>query len=99
MRLPHGTAKDISEIADVPRTRVYDAVEQLQAYDLVHMQHASPQQYRAVPIDVATQILQHRFDVRITELYDLLESLTPVDIEPHDMPTVWPLSTAKTITT
>ncbi|MFC7078815.1 TrmB family transcriptional regulator [Halorussus caseinilyticus] len=43
------TAKEISEIADVPRTRVYDAIRVLEAQGLVEIQHTNPRQYRAVP--------------------------------------------------
>jgi len=36
--LGKGTAQDVSEIADVPRTRVYDAVEELRERGLVDVQ-------------------------------------------------------------
>ena len=38
-RLPSGTAKQLSEITDVPRTRVYDAIRLLEAQGLVEVQH------------------------------------------------------------
>ena len=53
-RLSTGTAKQISEITDVPRTRVYDAIRVLEAQGLVEIQHSSPQQFRAVPLAEAT---------------------------------------------
>jgi sugar-specific transcriptional regulator TrmB len=41
-RVPSGTAKQLGEITDVPRTRVYDAVRVLEAQGLVEVQHSSP---------------------------------------------------------
>jgi len=38
-RLSTGTAKKLSEITDVPRTRVYDAIRLLEAQGLVEIQH------------------------------------------------------------
>lgn len=63
-RLSHGTAKELSELTEVPRTRVYDAIEQLQQQGLVDMQHSNPQQFRAVTITEATALLRQRFDER-----------------------------------
>ena len=37
-----GTAKDVSRVSEVPRTRVYDAIEELQGVGLVDVQQASP---------------------------------------------------------
>jgi sugar-specific transcriptional regulator TrmB len=57
-RLSTGTAKQLSEITDVPRTRVYDAIRVLEAQGLVEIQHSSPQQFRAVPLEEATETLR-----------------------------------------
>ena len=42
-RLTSGTAKQLSEQTEVPRTRVYDAIRMLEAQRLVEIQHSSPQ--------------------------------------------------------
>ncbi|ELY59091.1 TrmB family transcriptional regulator [Natronolimnohabitans innermongolicus] len=67
-QLPNGTAKEIHEISEVPRTRVYDAIRVLESQGLVEVQHSSPQQYRAVDINEATQILRQRYNDRIDTL-------------------------------
>jgi len=54
-RLNTGTAKQLSELTEVPRTRVYDAIRVLEAKGLVEIQHSSPRQFRAVPLDEATE--------------------------------------------
>ncbi|SDJ57547.1 Sugar-specific transcriptional regulator TrmB [Halovenus aranensis] len=99
-RLPHGTAKDISEISEVPRTRVYDAVRVLESKGLVEIQHSNPQQFRAVSIDEAADTLQREYRTRTETLRDTLDTIEPTstDVEadvPHE---VWALSGTTAIT-
>ncbi|WP_433633300.1 TrmB family transcriptional regulator [Halomicrococcus sp. NG-SE-24] len=56
--LGSGTAKDVSEVADVPRTRVYDAVEELQEEGLVDIQQSTPKQFWPV----STETLSRSFE-------------------------------------
>lgn len=72
-QITQGTAKEIHEISDVPRTRVYDAVRVLESQGLVEVQHTSPQQFRSVGIEEATQTLRRKFDDRIDTLQTHLE--------------------------
>lgn len=74
-QLPTGTAKEVSEISEVPRTRVYDAVRVLEARGLVEVQHATPKQFRALGIEEATATLRQQFDDRIDTLQSSLERL------------------------
>jgi len=78
-RRGQGTAKDISEISDVPRTRVYDAIRVLEAKGLVETQHSNPQMFRAVGIDEAVNTLQSEFVERGEELRGALGNLEPPD--------------------
>jgi len=93
-QLSAGTAKEISEISEVPRTRVYDAVRVLESKGLVEVQHSSPQQFRAVSIEEATATLRQQFGTRIDSLQSHLEAL---DLQPEvddsdRMQEVWTLS-------
>lgn len=74
-QLSTGTAKEISDISEVPRTRVYDAIDVLAAKGLVEVRHASPKQFRAVSIEEATQTLRQKYDTRIETLQSQLERL------------------------
>lgn len=74
-QLSTGTAKDIHEISEVPRTRVYDAVRVLESQGLVEVQHTNPQQYRSVGIDEATRTLRQKYDDRIDTLKSYLERI------------------------
>lgn len=79
-RIDNGTAKDVSEISAVPRTRVYDAIENLGAAGLVYTQHGNPKRFRAVSIDEAIQTLRQQKDERIDTLERHLNSLeSPAD--------------------
>ena len=77
-RLPRGTAKEISEVSEVPRTRVYDAVRVLESEGLVEVQHTNPQQFRAVSVDEAVGTLRDQYDARFESLQEDLSVLTPV---------------------
>ena len=89
-RMPHGTAKAVSDAADVPRTRVYDAVDQLQAYGLVDIQHSSPQQFRAIPVDKAVTLLRRDFDQQFDDLQHALSALDPIGGDAlQDQGNVW----------
>jgi len=76
-QLSEGTAKEISDISSVPRTRVYDATRVLEAKGLVEVQHSNPQQFRAVSIAEATDTLRQQYADRIETLHARLERLGP----------------------
>lgn len=78
-RLHTGTAKQLSETTEVPRTRVYDAIRVLEAQGLVEIQHSSPQQFRAVPLEEATETLRDQYEDRVERLHDALDTVEIVD--------------------
>jgi sugar-specific transcriptional regulator TrmB len=98
-RLPSASAKDISEISEVPRTRVYDAIRVLEAQGMVEVQHSNPQRFRAVPIQEAVSSLQQEYQSRAESLRDHLQSVEQVhpgedDEEIHE---VWALTGSRAI--
>lgn len=82
-QLSRGTAKEVHELSDVPRTRVYDALRVLESQGLVEVQHTSPQRYRSVGIEEATRTLRDRYTSRIETLHSHLERVEHRDTE-HD---------------
>lgn len=98
-RLPSGTAKEISDTAEVPRTRVYDAVGILESEGLVEIQHGSPQRFRALSIDEVISILSDRYSSRIEQLDRTLREIDSrqenAEEGPHE---VWSLSGTTSIT-
>ena len=70
-----GTARDVSQVSAVPRTRVYDAIDELHDSGLVDIQQSSPKQFWAISAETATRTfeneLQHRADILRTALNEL----------------------------
>lgn len=68
-------AKRISELSEVPRSRVYDAVEGLHKRGLVDVQQSEPRKYRAVSKPEILETLQHEYRSTVTKLDTALEQL------------------------
>lgn len=100
-RLPQGTAKDVSELSDVPRTRVYDAVRVLESKGLVEIQHTNPQQFRAVSIEEASETLRKEYAQRVESLESRLAALDSFDRndDADTVHEVWSLSSEEAVTT
>lgn len=74
-RLPNGTAKAVSDVADVPRTRVYDAMRELADRGLVETRNTRPREYRAVPIEDAVETFRERYASKTSSLHEALEAV------------------------
>lgn len=83
-RLHTGTAEQLSELTEEPRTRVYDAIRSLEAQRLVEIQHSSPQQFRVVPLKEAIETLRDQYEARVERLHDALDTIETVDIVDGD---------------
>lgn len=70
-----GTAKSVSERADVPRTRVYDAADELSEWGLVDIEPSTPKQFVPVSADTASELLSEEFTRRIELLSDVLRTV------------------------
>lgn len=69
------TATDVSEVSKVPRTRVYDAADELAARGLVEVEHTRPRRFSAVSVETTRRRLEAEFTRRVTLLESALESL------------------------
>lgn len=87
-----GTAKDISELTDVPRTRVYDSIRVLEIDGLVEVQHSNPKKFRAVSLEEATETLRNRYDEQIERVEKALKSMEEVSPNHSTVQEVWSLS-------
>jgi len=97
-RLSSGTAKQISEITEVPRTRVYDAIRVLETKGLVEVHHSSPKQFRAVPLEEAMETLRDQYESRVSRVQRALESVDSVDTDDESpVQEVWSISGADPI--
>ncbi len=78
-RLSKGTAKEISQVADIPRSRVYDTIERLDRKGLVNVQQTEPREYKAVPVDTACRRIREDYDSRINAAENALGQLEEPD--------------------
>ncbi|WP_148416242.1 TrmB family transcriptional regulator [Haloferax sp. KTX1] len=70
-----GTAADISEVSEVPRTRVYDAVDELRERGLVDVQQSSPKKFWAVSAETTCQKFEREMRQRTSLLMASLQEL------------------------
>lgn len=74
-QIDSGTASEVADLADVPRSQVYGAAEDLEDRGLVDVQHASPKRYRAVTLGEAREQLRRDFEREHERAFDALESV------------------------
>ncbi|UHQ98925.1 TrmB family transcriptional regulator (plasmid) [Natrinema zhouii] len=64
-QLSKGTAKEVSKVAEIPRSRVYDTIERLDKRGFVMAQESEPREYKAVPIEMAMRRIKEDYDSRV----------------------------------
>ncbi|MBV0903543.1 TrmB family transcriptional regulator [Haloarcula salina] len=77
--LGEGTAQDVTDVADVPRTRVYDAADELRERGLVDVKRTSPKRFWAISSETVGRHFEQEYDHRVTTMTEALDSLTASD--------------------
>ena len=72
-RLGTGTARDIHEEIDIPRSQVYGAADELEARGLVSVQQSRPKRYRPVDLEEARERLTAEFEQDRRTAFEHLE--------------------------
>ncbi|MFB6136819.1 MAG: TrmB family transcriptional regulator [Halobacteriaceae archaeon] len=72
-----GTAKEVSRVADVPRTRVYDAMDELCERGLVDVQQTTPKEFWSVSAETARRTFEKEFADRADRLTESLSNVEP----------------------
>jgi sugar-specific transcriptional regulator TrmB len=93
-----GSARDISRIADVPRSQVYGAAENLEERGLIEVQQSNPMRYRPVDLDAAKAYLRSRFEAHQSDAFRYLERVEceRTDAEEHQED-IWTVQGAEQI--
>ena len=73
-----GTARDVSQVSEVPRTRVYDAMDELRNRGLVDVKQSSPKQFWAISPESTSRSFEHEYEQRTEVLRTALSDLVPV---------------------
>lgn len=88
-RIRQGTAKEVSEVADVPRARVYDCMDGLKDRGLVDVQQGTPREFRAVDPDEAVSMLDRQLSTVLDRIGTLLPRLQSPAAEGDEDGDVW----------
>lgn len=73
--LGEGTAKDVSDVSDVPRTRVYEAVDELSERGLVDVQHATPKRFWTISTETTGRQFEQEYAHRVDALVEALDGI------------------------
>lgn len=75
-KLGVGTAREVAEVTDVPRSQVYGATDALAEYGLVDVQQGSPTRFRPVDIAEARAELVDRLESTADRAFDYIEDVS-----------------------
>lgn len=95
--LGDGTAADVSATVDVPRTRVYDAAEELERRGLVDVRRSSPRRFRPVSTETACRRFQREYADHVETLTEALDE-AGADTRPVEQPGVWTVTGREAVT-
>jgi len=82
-RLGTGTAAEISDASEVPRSQVYGAADELAERGLVEVIESAPKQYQPVSLEAAREQLQSRLDRVQRQAFENLDDLRRDEPERH----------------
>jgi sugar-specific transcriptional regulator TrmB len=74
-RLSAGTARDVADITDVPRSQVYSVAESLEERGLLEVQQSNPIRYRPVSVDEARGTLRDEFEHEQDRAFEYVDSV------------------------
>jgi len=74
-RLGVATAKEVHEVAGVPRSQVYGAADELVARGLLERQQSTPKRYRPVSLDAAKELISTRIEEERDRAFEFLEAV------------------------
>lgn len=95
--LGDGTAQDVSDVADVPRTRVYDAADELRNWGLIDVQQSTPKRFWPVSTETATRRFEREFRDRVDTVTAALRELETTD-RTREQRGVWTVTGRETVT-
>jgi len=88
-RLGVGTARQIHEDTDVPRSQVYGAAEELTELGLLELQQSTPKRYRPVDLDTARRQLAEALKSEADRAFSFLEAQRSAQAERETRDDVW----------
>jgi sugar-specific transcriptional regulator TrmB len=83
-QLGSGTAQEVSDLSEVPRSQVYGAADNLADRGLVEIVQSSPKTYRPVELSTARTLLTERLERETSRAFDRLESMRATETDRAD---------------
>jgi sugar-specific transcriptional regulator TrmB len=88
-KLGTGTAAEVTEVVEVPRSQVYGAAERLEERGLVETRQSTPTQYRPVPLERARSRLLDELERTGAETFEYLESVRETARGKEESEAIW----------
>jgi sugar-specific transcriptional regulator TrmB len=94
--LGEGSAKDVSRVSEVPRTRVYDAIEELREWGLVDVRQTTPMEFWVPSIETSGRQFRQEFNHRADVLTNALDR---IETSPRssEQPGIWTVTGTRAI--
>jgi sugar-specific transcriptional regulator TrmB len=83
-QLGSGTAQEVSDLSEVPRSQVYGAADDLAEKGLLEVVEGSPKAYRPVGLATARELLTERLERETSRAFDRLESIRATETDHAD---------------
>lgn len=97
-RIGSGTASELAEVADIPRSQVYGAADTLEAKGMLGVQDAQPTVYKSVSVNTIETVFQQRLTTWTSEITTYLEQVERDQAGSSEMDAVYRLQTPDGIT-
>lgn len=91
-QLSEGTAQEISQVSEVPQSRVYDIADSLYQRGIVDVQESEPRRYFALPVEYAIERLRQEYNEQLETANMRLQTLETRNIETD---AVWEIADRK----
>lgn len=88
-QLGSGTASEISETTEVPRSQVYGAAEELEEAGLVETRQSTPTMYRPVPLEQARRQLLDQLAETGEQTFEYLETVQNSQPKEERTESIW----------
>lgn len=89
VKIGTATAREVSEVEDIPRPQVYGAADDLIERGLVSASHSRPKKYRSVSLEEAESQLARRLGRERTEAFEQLSAMQETAVVGEERNNVW----------
>ena len=96
-KLGTGTASEVADVTDVPRSQVYGAADDLEDRGLVDVEQSNPTRYRPVDVEEARERLYRQLRSESDAAFDYLESVEAEYSDSEQTESIWTVRGAENV--